>query len=131
LQARATALLSPAMGQLIFKICSHASWREAEAAGRFAGAPVDVADGYIHLSTAAQVSETAAKHFAGQRDLVLIAANANVFGPALKWEPSRGGDLFPHLYSDLPAAAVSWVRPLPIGADGRHVFPDLATGEAS
>jgi len=117
------------MGELIFKICSHASWREAEAAGRFAGAPVDVADGYIHLSTAAQVGETAAKHFAGQSDLVLVAADTNLLGEALKWEPSRGGDLFPHLYGDLAVDAVCWVRPLPIDADGRHVFPDLATGE--
>ena len=117
------------MRDLVFKICSHAAWRAAKAAGRYAGAPVDVADGYIHLSTAAQVGETAAKHFAGQSDLVLIAIDTGLFADALKWEPSRGGDLFPHLYNDLPVAAVSWVRPLPIGADGRHVFPDLATGD--
>jgi uncharacterized protein (DUF952 family) len=121
------------MGGLVFKICSHTSWREAEAAGRFSGAPVDVADGYIHLSTAAQVGETAAKHFAGQCDLVLVAVDAGLLakllGGALKWEPSRGGDLFPHLYDDLPVAAVSWVRPLPVGARGRHVFPDLLTGD--
>ncbi len=117
------------MSDLVFKICSHTVWRAAEAAGRYAGAPVDVADGYIHLSTAAQVGETAAKHFAGQSDLVLIAIDTGLFADALKWEPSRGGDLFPHLYNDLPVAAVSWVRPLPIGADGRHVFPDLATGD--
>ena len=130
MRARATPLLSPGMGDLVFKICSHTSWREAEAAGRFAGAPVDVADGYIHLSTAAQVGETAAKHFAGRSDLVLIAVDTSLLDGALKWEPSRGGDLFPHLYGDLPVSAVSWVRPLPIGADGRHVFPDLATGDA-
>lgn len=130
MRARATPLLSPVMGGLVFKICSHTSWREAEAAGRYAGAPVDVADGYIHLSTAAQVGETAAKHFAGQSDLVLIAVDADVLGAALKWETSRGGNLFPHLYGDLPVAAVSRVQPLPVGTDGRHVFPDLATGEA-
>ena len=130
MRARATPLLSPGMGDLVFKICSHTSWREAEAAGRFAGAPVDVADGYIHLSTAAQVGETAAKHFAGRSDLVLIAVDTSLLDGALKWEPSRGGDLFPHLYGDLPVSAVSWVRPLPIGADGRHVFPDLATDDA-
>jgi len=122
------------MGDMVFKICSHTSWREAEAAGRYAGAPVDVADGYIHLSSAAQVGETAAKHFAGQSGLVLVAVDtalvANLLGDALKWEPSRGGDRFPHLYGDLPVGAVSWVRPLPIGARGRHVFPDLATGDA-
>ena len=122
------------MGDLVFKICSHTSWREAEAAGRYAGAPVDVADGYIHLSSATQVGETATKHFAGQSDLVLIAVDtdvlANLVGGALKWEISRGGGLFPHLYGDLPVAAVSWVQPLPTGADGRHVFCDLATGDA-
>jgi uncharacterized protein (DUF952 family) len=122
------------MGGLVFKICSHTAWREAEAAGHYAGAPVDVAEGYIHLSTAAQAGETAAKHFAGQSDLVLIAADtdllARIAGRALKWEPSRGGDLFPHLYADLPVAAVSWVRPLPVGDDGVHIFPDLVTGQA-
>ncbi len=120
------------MGDLVFKICRHTSWREAEAAERFAGSPVDVADGYIHLSTGAQVEETATKHFSGQRDLVLIAIDTDVLGRlvggALNWEPSRSGDLFPHLYSDLPVSAVSWVRPLPRGDDGRHIFPDLATG---
>lgn len=123
------------MGGLVFKICSHTAWREAEAAGHYAGAPVDVADGYIHLSTAAQAGETAAKHFAGQSDLVLIAADTDLLartaGGALKWEPSRGGDLFPHLYADLPVAAVSWVRPLSVGEDGVHIFPDLVTGQAS
>ena len=134
MQARATPLLSPVMGGPVFKICSHTSWREAQAAGRYAGAPVDVADGYIHLSTAAQVGETAARHFAGQGDLVLIAVDTHVLaklpGGALKWETSRGGDHFPHLYGDLPVAAVLWARPLPVGEDGRHVFPDLMTGDA-
>jgi uncharacterized protein (DUF952 family) len=122
------------MGDLVFKICSHTSWREAEAAGCFTGAPVDIADGYIHFSTAAQVGETAARHFAGQTDLVLIAVDTDVLaslpGEALRWEPSRDGDLFPHLCGDLPVAAVCWVRPLPVGASGRHVFPALATGNA-
>ncbi len=120
------------MGDPVFKICSHASWREAAAAGRYGGSPADVADGFIHLSTATQVGETARKYFAGQGDLVLVAVDTDVLGKlsggALQWEPSRGGDLFPHLYGDLPVAAVSWVQRLPIGANGRHVFPDLATG---
>jgi uncharacterized protein (DUF952 family) len=118
------------MSDLVFKICSHTSWRAAEAAGRLAGAPVDVADGYIHLSSAAQVGETAGRHFAGESDLVLIAIDTGLLGSALKWEAARGGDLFPHLYDDLPIAAVRWVRPLPIDTSGRHVFPDLATGDA-
>jgi uncharacterized protein (DUF952 family) len=107
----------------IFKICPAALWREAEAAGVFHGAPVDHADGYIHFSTAAQAEETAAKHFAGQHDLLLIAVAGEALGPALRWEPSRGGALFPHLYAPLALSAVKWVKPLPLGPDGRHVFP--------
>nr|WP_284145444.1 DUF952 domain-containing protein [Xanthobacter aminoxidans] len=100
-------------------------WAAAEQAGVFTGAPVDVADGYIHFSTAAQARETAAKHFAGQADLKLVAIEAAALGAALKWEPSRGGALFPHLYAPLPLTAVRWVRDLPLGADGAHVFPTL------
>lgn len=106
----------------IYKIVSQAAWRAAEAAGVFDGAPVDLADGFIHFSTAAQVEETAAKHFAGQSDLLLVAVDAASLGAGLKWEPSRGGALFPHLYAPLdPRAAVS-VRPLPLAGDGRHDF---------
>ena len=108
---------------LIYKICERASWREAERDGAFRGAPVDHADGYIHFSTADQLRETAARHFAGQQELVAVDAEA--LGRALKWEPSRGGALFPHLYGDLPLAAVAWVRPLPLGPEGHHVFPPL------
>lgn len=115
------------MTTLIYKIVPEAPWRKAEAEGTFAGAPVDLADGYIHFSTAAQVRETAAKHFAGQDDLLLAAIDADRLGEALKWEPSRGGALFPHLYAALDLAAVVWVRPLPLGADGRHIFPELET----
>jgi len=110
----------------IYKICSSELWREAERAGLFAGAPLDLADGFIHFSTAAQVAETAAKHFAGAAGQVLVAVDAGALGEALKWEPSRGGALFPHLYGSLAVAAVLWVKPLPLGADGRHVFPELA-----
>jgi uncharacterized protein (DUF952 family) len=109
---------------LVYKICPRALWREAEAAGRFTGAPVDRADGFIHFSTAAQVAETAARHFAGASDLLLVAVDAERLGPALRHEPSRGGDLFPHLYGDLPLDAVVAVDDLPLGPDGRHVFPD-------
>jgi uncharacterized protein (DUF952 family) len=109
----------------IYKICEAALWREAERTRVFEGAPVDSQDGFIHFSTATQLAETAAKHFAGIDDLMLIAVDTAALGPALKWEPSRGGALFPHLYGALPMAAVSWARPLPLGADGRHVFPEL------
>jgi uncharacterized protein (DUF952 family) len=110
----------------IYKICESALWREAEGAGLFRGAPVDARDGFIHFSTAAQVRETAARHFAGAADLMLIAVDPAALGGALKWEVSRGGDLFPHLYAPLPLTAVLWTKPLPLGADRRHVFPELA-----
>ncbi|MEM1049115.1 MAG: DUF952 domain-containing protein [Pseudomonadota bacterium] len=110
---------------LIYKICPAALWREAEAAGSFAGAPVDLADGFIHFSSADQVAETAAKHFAGQIDLVLVAVEAAPLGDRLKWEESRGGALFPHLYAPLDTGAALWVKPLPLGPDGAHLFPDL------
>lgn len=93
----------------------------------FRGAAVDRQDGYIHFSSADQVAETAARHFAGIEDLVLIAVEAQALGSALKWEPSRGGALFPHLYGPLPHDAVRWVKPLRLGPDGRHVFPELVS----
>jgi uncharacterized protein (DUF952 family) len=107
----------------IYKICTAAEWAEAEHAGVYRGSAVDLKDGFIHFSTAEQAAETAAKWFAGQRDLVLVAVDADVLGDKLKWEPSRGGALFPHLYGDLDVKAVLRVDPLPLGSDGRHVFP--------
>ncbi len=111
---------------VIYKICPALLWKTAEKTGFFAGAPIDIQDGYLHFSTGKQTRETAAKHFAGQDDLLLVAIDADSLGPALRFEPSRGGDLFPHLYAPLPLAAVLWVKPLPLGADGGHVFPDLS-----
>ncbi len=113
------------MAKTIYKICPQDLWREAEARGRFDGAPVDIADGFIHFSTADQVRETAAKHFAGQSGLLLIAIDEARLPASLKYETSRGGALFPHLYGPLDLAAVIWARPLPLGADGLHEFPDL------
>jgi uncharacterized protein (DUF952 family) len=109
---------------LIYKICPEQLWREAEVAGVFAGAAIDLSDGYIHFSTATQARETAARHFAGQRELLLIAVDGKTLGAALKYEASRGGDLFPHLYGTLPVKQVRWVMPLPLGADGAHLFPE-------
>jgi uncharacterized protein (DUF952 family) len=109
---------------MIYKISPAGLWREAEQAGAFTGAPVDQADGFIHFSTSAQVAETAARHFAGEKDLVLVAVDAGALGDALRFEPSRGGALFPHLYCTLPLSAVRWVKPLPLGPNG-HVFPEL------
>ena len=114
------------MPTTIYKICDIALWRAAERAGVFEGAEVDVRDGFIHFSSAKQVAETAAKHFAGATDLMLVAIDADALGDALKWELSRGGDLFPHLYGTLPLSAVLWAKPLPLGAARRPVFPELA-----
>ena len=106
----------------IYKICRASEWEEAVRHGAFRGSAVDVRDGYIHFSTAAQVAETAARHFAGQGDLVLVAVDADRLGGNLRWEPSRGGALFPHLYAELPVDAALWVKPLPL-REGRHVLP--------
>jgi uncharacterized protein (DUF952 family) len=110
---------------LVFKIVATPEWREAEEAGAFAGAEVDRKDGYIHFSTGEQAAETAAKWFAGRDDLTLVAIDAEALGAALRWEPSRGGALFPHLYSPLPMRAVRWSRPLPLRRDGSHDFGNL------
>ena len=109
----------------IYKIVPATLWRAAEREGTFRGAPVDLKDGFIHFSTAAQVAETAAKHFAGERDLLLVSADSATLGTYLRWEPSRGGALFPHLYAALDLTLVTRVDPLPLGADGRHQFPAL------
>lgn len=109
---------------IVYKIISAADWRAAESAGVFRGAAIDLTDGYIHFSTAEQAQETAARHFAGQADLLLIAIDADKLGDALKWEVSRGGALFPHLYAPLSLDAVTRVSPLPL-RDGRHDFTGL------
>ena len=109
----------------IYKICERSLWHQAEAERQFIGSPVDLRDGFIHFSTAGQVAGTAAKHFAGLADLVLVAVDANALGGALKWETSCGGELFPHLYAPLPLTAVRWTRPLPDETDGRRVLPEL------
>jgi uncharacterized protein (DUF952 family) len=109
----------------IYKICETAQWAQAERNGTFGGSAVDLADGYIHFSTAAQVADTAAKHFAGMSDLVLVAVATEDLGDALKWETSRGGALFPHLYGPLPMVAARWVQALLLDHDGRHLLPPL------
>ena len=110
-------------GQLIFKITPRSDWQAAQEAGVFTGAPIDIQDGYIHFSAADQVAETASKHFAGQQDLLLVAVNADALGRNLKWEVSRGGALFPHLYADLTMDKVVWTRAMPLSDDGVHVIP--------
>ncbi len=122
-------MLDPAPGfrhgraMLIYKILRRPEWDAFHAAGETAGAPVDLADGFIHFSAAPQLAETAAKWFAGQSDLVLVACDADTLGDALKWEPSRGGALFPHLYRKLRLSEVVWDKSLPLGAAG-HIFPE-------
>ena len=110
---------------MIYKICPVSIWREAEWQGSFSGYGIDQGDGFIHFSTAVQLRETAARHFAGEDGLVLVAVDDTALGRALKWEPARDGSLFPHLYSDLALAAVRWIKPLPLGADRGHLFPEL------
>jgi uncharacterized protein (DUF952 family) len=104
---------------LIFKIVGGQDWRAAEKLGVFVGSAVDRADGFIHFSGADQVAETASKWFSGRPDLILVAVNAQALGDSLRWETSRGGALFPHLYASLPISAVRWQRPLPLASDGR------------
>jgi len=107
----------------IYHMCRRAEWRAAAAEGVYRGSSQDVADGFIHFSTADQLRASAAKHRAGQRDLLLLTVDAGALGQALKWEPARGGDLFPHLYGPLPVAAVTRVDELPLAPDGGHLFP--------
>ncbi len=111
---------------LIYKIAPASLWRKAQDKGRFDGAPVDIAAGCIHFSTAAQAEATATKYFSGKDDLLLIAVDPKRFGDGLRFEPSR-----PHLYADLPLDAVVWAKPLPLLPDGRHDFANLLgiTGE--
>ena len=110
----------------IYKICERAAWRLAEQGGTYRGSDADARDGFIHFSTAAQLAGTMARHFGGQRELVLVAVDADALGSALKWEPSRGGDLFPYLYGALPLAAVRWTKPLLDEVGGRRAVPELA-----
>ncbi|NIY72366.1 DUF952 domain-containing protein [Marivivens donghaensis] len=110
---------------LIYKIFRADEWAALQANGETAGAPIDITDGYVHTSTAEQARETAAKHFAGEDGLVLLALESDSFGDELKWEPSRGGQLFPHIYRNLRMTDIIWQKPLPL-VDGTHQFPDLA-----
>ncbi len=110
----------------IYKICPASAWREAERLGTYRGSEVDLSDGFIHFSTAQQVRSTAAKHFAGQKGLFLIAVDADALGDSLRWEPAREGALFPHLYGELDLIAVIDVLDMPLRSDGTHQIPELA-----
>lgn len=110
--------------RIIYHMCRVEEWQAALSSGAYPGSSQDAADGFIHFSNAAQIVESAAKHRAGQDGLLLLTVDTEKLGPELKWEPSRGGQLFPHLYGDLPVSAVVRTDPLPLGEDGRHVFPE-------
>lgn len=127
LPAARAASLPPAMESLIHTLVRRADWEEAERLGSYAGSADDRRDGFLHFSTASQVRESAAKHRAGEPDLLLVEVEADALGEALRWEPASGGKrpgLFPHLYGELPVAAVRRVMPLPLDGAGRHVFPE-------
>jgi uncharacterized protein (DUF952 family) len=109
----------------IYKICERESWRAAESERLFRGSAADVRDGFIHFSTAAQLAGTATTHFAKKSGLLVIAVEGGTLGRQLKWERSRGGELFPHLYAPLPLSAVLWARPLPDEIDGSRALPEL------
>lgn len=109
---------------LIYKLLRADEWAALQEQGETAGAPIDVTDGYVHFSTAKQAQATAEKYFAGVAGLMLLALEAEALGPDLRWEPARGGDLFPHLYGPLRMADVLWSVPLPL-IDGQHQFPAL------
>jgi uncharacterized protein (DUF952 family) len=111
---------------LIYHLARAEEWAVTGASGAYAGGAHDRRDGFIHFSTKDQIVESAARHRAGEEGLLLLAVEADVLGEALRWEPSRGGALFPHLYGLLPPAAVVWAVPLPLDAARRHVFPELS-----
>lgn len=110
-------------GGLIYHICKRAEWQAAQECGVYEGSSQDQADGFLHFSSGEQVRESAAKHRRGQTDLVLLVVASSKLGAELKWEISRGGALFPHLYGCLPLDAVTQVEELPLAEDGLHVFP--------
>jgi uncharacterized protein (DUF952 family) len=110
---------------MIYHMCPAETWQEAERDGAYHGTADDLRDGFMHFSTADQIAESARRHRAGQTGLVLIAVESDRLGDRLKWETSRGGALFPHLYGPLEPAEAASVRPLPLGRDGEHLFPPL------
>lgn len=111
--------------QHIYHLAAAADWQAAQADGRYCGSPDDIRDGFMHFSTGAQVVESAARHRAGRTDQVLLCIASAALGQDLRWEPSRGGQLFPHLYAPLDVTKVLSAVALPLGPDGRHVFPAL------
>jgi uncharacterized protein (DUF952 family) len=130
-QSEPTAMPTPAGIDLVYKITSAQAWADAVSRGTFTGSPDDLRDGYIHLSAAHQVVATAEKYYVNVPNLLLVAVAPSALGAALKWELSRGGDLFPHLYGDLPTESVQWVRQLPLAVDGLPCIAQTLNGEHS
>ncbi|KQW82562.1 DUF952 domain-containing protein [Brevundimonas sp. Root1279] len=116
------------MSEVAYKLVDRAEWEAARPSGAYGGSAVDLADGYIHMSTSAQLAETARRHYAGRSDLVLVTVDCTWLSETLKWEASRGGDLFPHLYAPLPFAAAVAERGLSVDAEGTLKFEDGAAG---
>jgi uncharacterized protein (DUF952 family) len=114
------------MTEMIYHMCRADEWEAAVAGGAYAGSSQDKADGFIHFSTAGQIVESARRHRAGQAGLLLLAIDPAVLGDRLKWEPSRSGDLFPHVYGVIDPRESTWVKPLPLGENGEHAFPALS-----
>ncbi len=110
---------------MIYRLCRRDEWERAQALGTYAGGAADERDGFLHFSTAEQVAESARRHMAGVVDLLLLTVPASALGDALRWEPSRDGQLFPHLYSVLSVDLIVDVAPMPLGEDGRHRLPTL------
>ncbi len=110
--------------ELVYKVATRDLVEAAQSSGRFLGMPIDAKDGYIHLSSAEQLAKTLELHFAGLNNLVLLAIRTSDVGDALRWEPSRGGALFPHLYADLPMTAVAWTEDIEVDAEGRCALPE-------
>ena len=111
--------------KVVYKICDRTLWSDAEKAGVFKGAEIDLADGFIHFSTFDQVASTLAKHFAGRKDLLLVAVDAETLGEKIIYEEARGGILFPHLYQPLSLDNVLWAKPIETDEDGQHIIPEL------
>ena len=122
-------IILPGGFMLIYKIIDKSILEKAKEKGSFAGASIDLEDGYIHFSTAETLIETCRLHFREQQSLALFAVESEDLGPALKWEKSRGGQLFPHLYSELATDQIKWSSLLPLDENQKHLFPDLETGK--
>ncbi len=115
----------PIEQKIVYKICDQKLWSDAEKAGVFMGAEIDLADGFIHFSTFDQVASTLAKHFAGRKDLLLIAVDAETLGEKIVYEEARGGIMFPHLYQPLSLNNVLWAKPIETTDNGQHIIPEL------